>query len=154
MLRFVMLRQAMLCNAMLCHAVPCCAVLCHARSCSAVLCRHNQELEEDSVTMSEEKERLRQEADSLAKRLEAIMHDKFEPRVGFDADTPIDKTLNFLQNVIGVSTLISTSSARGLVFTFTRCIVVLHTLVPDRRKSNLCRRFMSCICSHKVHTVR
>ena len=52
--------------------------------------------------MSEEKERLRQEADSLAQRLEAVMHDKFKPRASFDADTPIDKTLNFLQSFIAV----------------------------------------------------
>ena len=68
-----------------------------------MLCRHNQELEQDSAAMSEEKERLRQEADSLAERLEAVMHDKFNPRQSFDADTPIDKTLNFLQSFIAVS---------------------------------------------------
>lgn len=54
--------------------------------------------------MSEEKERLRQEADSLAQRLEAVMHDKFNSRASFDADTPIDKTLHFLQSFIAVCT--------------------------------------------------
>ena len=47
--------------------------------------------------MDQEKAKLQQEADSLAQRLEAVLNDKFEPRTSFDADTPIDKTLNFLQ---------------------------------------------------------
>lgn len=52
--------------------------------------------------MDQEKAKLQQEADSLAQRLEAVLHDKFEPRTSFDADTPIDKTLNFLQSIIQV----------------------------------------------------
>ena len=67
------------------------------------LCRHNQELEQDSVIMQEEQRKLQREANSLAQRLEAVLHDKFTPRSGFDADTPIDKTLQFLQGVIAVS---------------------------------------------------
>lgn len=67
--------------------------------------RHNQELEQDAVVTNEEKRQLQLEADSLAQRLEAVMHDKFQPRAGFDADTPIDKTLNFLQSCIGVRQL-------------------------------------------------
>lgn len=54
--------------------------------------------------MDQEKAKLQQEADSLAQRLEAVLNDKFEPRTSFDADTPIDKTLNFLQSIISVST--------------------------------------------------
>ena len=65
--------------------------------------RQNQALEQDSAAMSQEKERLQQEADSLAQRLEAVMHDKFNSRTSFDADTPIDKTLSFLQSFIAVS---------------------------------------------------
>lgn len=44
-------------------------------------------------------------ADTLSERLEAVLHDKFAPRAGinFDADTPIDKTLNMLQSIIAVS---------------------------------------------------
>ena len=90
---------------MLCFAMLCFAMLCFDMLCFAMLCRHNQELEEDSATMCEEKARLQQEADSLAQRLEAVMHDKFKPRAAFDADTPIDKTLNFLQAFIAVRTL-------------------------------------------------
>ncbi|KAL0024765.1 hypothetical protein WJX79_003822 [Trebouxia sp. C0005] len=62
--------------------------------------RQNQELEQDSVIMQEEQRKLQREANSLAQRLEAVLHDKFTPRSGFDADTPIDKTLQFLQGVI------------------------------------------------------
>ena len=68
-----------------------------------MMCRHNQELEQDSVIMQEEQRKLQREANSLAQRLEAVLHDKFTPRSGFDADTPIDKTLQFLQGVIAVS---------------------------------------------------
>ena len=57
------------------------------------------------MVTNEEKRQLQLEADSLAQRLEAVMHDKFQPRAGFDADTPIDKTLNFLQSCIGVRQL-------------------------------------------------
>ena len=65
--------------------------------------RHNQELEQDALAMDQEKAKLQQEADSLAQRLEAVLNDKFEPRTSFDADTPIDKTLNFLQSIIQVN---------------------------------------------------
>ena len=53
--------------------------------------------------MQEEQRKLQRKANSLAQRLEAVLHDKFTPRSGFDADTPIDKTLQFLQGVIAVS---------------------------------------------------
>ncbi|KAL3144948.1 hypothetical protein ABBQ32_003454 [Trebouxia sp. C0010 RCD-2024] len=62
--------------------------------------RHNQELEQDSVAMHEEQRKLEREARSLALRLDAVLKDKFTPRTSFDADTPIDKTLKFLQKVI------------------------------------------------------
>ena len=53
--------------------------------------------------MHEQQVRLRQEADGLAQRLEVIMHDKFQHHhSAFDSDTPIDKTLSFLQAFIGV----------------------------------------------------
>ena len=65
--------------------------------------RHNQELEQDSVTMHEEQRKLEREARSLALRLDAVLKDKFTARTNFDADTPIDKTLKFLQEVIAVS---------------------------------------------------
>ena len=52
--------------------------------------------------MQEEKERLRQEADQLAQRLQTVLKAKFAERVCFDAETPIDKTLGYLQSVISV----------------------------------------------------
>ena len=52
--------------------------------------------------MQEEQRKLQREAKSLAQRLEAVLQDRFTPRSGFDADTPIDKTLQFLQEVIAV----------------------------------------------------
>ena len=56
--------------------------------------------------MHEQQIRLQEEAAGLAQRLEVILHDKFSHRhSGFDSDTPIDKTLNFLQGCISVSTL-------------------------------------------------
>ena len=64
--------------------------------------RHNQELEEDSAAMQQERLQLQQQAESLAQRLEAVLSDKFVARTAFDADTPIDKTLAFLQDVIKV----------------------------------------------------
>ena len=70
-----------------------------------IKCRQNQALEQDSLTMFEERTKLQNQADTLSERLEAVLHDKFAPRSGssFDADTPIDKTLNMLQSIISVS---------------------------------------------------
>ena len=70
-----------------------------------LLYRYNQELEEDSAAMEQERLQLQQQAESLAQRLEAVLSDKFVARSAFDADTPIDKTLAFLQDVIKVSPL-------------------------------------------------
>ncbi|KAA6427408.1 MAG: hypothetical protein FRX49_02072 [Trebouxia sp. A1-2] len=50
--------------------------------------------------LQREKDALQQEARSLAQRLEAVIHDKFIPKSHIDADTPIDKTLNFLHAFI------------------------------------------------------
>jgi len=48
--------------------------------------------------------RLELEAKALAQRLDAVLHDKFEHQSsGFDADTPIHKTLNFLHAFIAAS---------------------------------------------------
>ena len=67
------------------------------------LFRHNEELEQDSVAMQAAARKLQREANSLARRLEAVMHDKLKDRTSFDATTPIDKTLEYLQNAIMVS---------------------------------------------------
>ena len=55
--------------------------------------------------MQQERLQLQQQAESLAQRLEAVLSDKFVARTAFDADTPIDKTLAVLQDVIKVSPL-------------------------------------------------
>ena len=60
-----------------------------------------------SVAMQEEKVRLQQEAENLAQQLQAVLNDKFVQRHTFDADTPIDKTLGYLQSVITVRIIIS-----------------------------------------------
>ena len=66
--------------------------------------RHNQQLEQDTLDAEEAKLRLQKTADNLSQRLDAIMKDKFSAKSSaFDADTPIDKTLNFLSDYIGVS---------------------------------------------------
>ena len=73
------------------------------RPCSYPVCRHNQELEQDALATQQEKAKLQQEADSLAQQLEAVLLDKFATSgTRFDADTPIDKTMKFLQSIIMV----------------------------------------------------
>ena len=57
-----------------------------------------------TAAIQKEKEAFQQEALDLAKRLEAVIHDKFIPKSHIDADTPIDKTLNFLHAFVAVST--------------------------------------------------
>lgn len=71
-----------------------------------MVCRHNQELEQDALATQQEKAKLQQEADSLAQQLEAVLLDKFATSgTRFDADTPIDKTMKFLQSIIMVASL-------------------------------------------------
>lgn len=71
-------------------------------------CRHNQELEQDTIEAEEEKLQLQITADRLSERLDAIMKDCFNCKSSsFDADTPIDKTLNFLSDYIGVCSAMS-----------------------------------------------
>ena len=76
---------------------------------ACVWCRANQDLEQNRIQLERqtaaiqrEKDALQQEARNLAQRLEAIIHDKFIPKSHMDADTPIDKTLNFLHAFIAV----------------------------------------------------
>ena len=63
--------------------------------------RHNQELEQEQF-------QLEQEAEDLAQRLNAVLQDKFAGS-SFDADTPIDKTLTFLQTIVKVLMLLWTA---------------------------------------------
>lgn len=54
--------------------------------------------------MREEKMQLETEAQAMAEQLHALVQDKFQPvKSRFDADTPIDKALSFLQSCIKVS---------------------------------------------------
>lgn len=70
---------------------------------SRCCCRQNQELEQDTLEVEEEKAQLQKETERLTQRLDAIMKDKFSFKSStFDAETPIDKTLNFLSDFIGV----------------------------------------------------
>jgi len=71
------------------------------------LCRQNEELEQATLAIQEEKERLEKEAQSLAQQLQAVLNDKFVPHQDFDADTPIDKTLKMMQTIIGVRTFVA-----------------------------------------------
>ena len=53
--------------------------------------------------MQEEKLKLQEEAKKLAQQLQAVLNDKFVRRNTFDAGTPIDKTLGYLETIISVS---------------------------------------------------
>lgn len=65
--------------------------------------RHNQKLEQDTIAILEEKLQLQRQAESLVHRLDVVLHNKFEStKMAFDADTPIDKTLSYLQGIIKV----------------------------------------------------
>ena len=72
------------------------------------LCRQNEGLEQDALAMQVKQARLQQEAKILSERLHAVLKDRCVRRSGFDAETPIDKTLNYLQGVITVSHCCST----------------------------------------------
>lgn len=69
----------------------------------ALLHRYNQELEEDSAAREQERAQLQRQAESLARRLEEVLQEKAPVRAEFDAETPIDKTMTFLQDIIKVS---------------------------------------------------
>lgn len=71
-------------------------------------CRQLQQLEEQkqqlehyNATIQEEKDSLLQQNTSLTERLEAVVTEK-RPSHQFDGQTPIDKTLDLLQNLIMV----------------------------------------------------
>ncbi|KAL3135615.1 hypothetical protein ABBQ38_006096 [Trebouxia sp. C0009 RCD-2024] len=64
------------------------------------LLRQNEDLEQESLAMQGEKDRLQEEAEKLAQRLQAVLKEKFLERGSFDAETPIDKTLAYLQSII------------------------------------------------------
>ncbi|KAL3158778.1 hypothetical protein ABBQ32_011505 [Trebouxia sp. C0010 RCD-2024] len=70
------------------------------------LLRQNEDLEQEqeSVAMQGEKDRLQQEADKPAQQLQAVLSEKFVQQSTFDAETPIDKTLGYLQSIISGKT--------------------------------------------------
>ena len=77
--------------------------------------RHNQELEQEQF-------RLEQEAEGLAQRLDAVLQANFAGS-NFDADTPIDKTLAFLQSIVKVSMYLESTQLWLL-----HCHIVVHSL--------------------------
>ena len=93
--------------------------------------------------MLEEKTKLQNQADTLSERLEAMLHDKFPPRSGinFDADTPIDKTLNMLQSIIAVSSSLGTS--RVLTISGGQDCTTLVKRKPARQR-------IYCSCEHHL----
>ena len=61
-------------------------------------------MERDSTIMHEQQQKLQQEADKLAHRLQVILRDKPQKRSSdFDSETPVEKTLNFLKDIVAVS---------------------------------------------------
>ena len=61
------------------------------------------QLEKSRAEATAELEKSR--ANGFAERLQAVLHDKSVPGGSFDADTPIDKTLHFLGELIVVCTV-------------------------------------------------
>lgn len=71
---------------------------------TCVLSRRAQELEQQSDVMQQERLDLQQAAQASAERLQAVVQDKFEPpNAAFNAQTPIDQALSFLQSCIKVN---------------------------------------------------
>ena len=84
--------------------------------------RQNEDLEQVSMAMQEEKVQLQQEAEKLAQQLQAVLSDKFTRRSNFDADTPIDKTLGYLESIISVRAC-SSSCLHEAIFQFTASLL-------------------------------
>ncbi|DBA94754.1 TPA: hypothetical protein ACH3X1_002302 [Trebouxia sp. C0004] len=63
------------------------------------LTTQGEALQRDNQELEQEQRRLEQEAQGLAQRLDAVLQDKFASS-SFDSDTPIDKTLGYLQSII------------------------------------------------------
>ena len=57
--------------------------------------------------MEQERLQLQQQAETLARRLEAVLSEQLPARDAFDADTPIDKIMAFLQDIIKVRSWLS-----------------------------------------------
>ncbi len=100
--RFIILTIVVVIIITYCHHFHLCAGITYCHHFPS-LCRQKEDLEQVSVTMQEEKLRLQQEAEKLAQQLQAVLNDKFVRRNTFDAETPIDKTLGYLETVISVS---------------------------------------------------
>lgn len=60
---------------------------------------------------------MQEENDNLSRQLKAVLSDKFVPRASFDAQTPIDKTLGYLERVIAVGSVLP-SSFHSLILSF------------------------------------
>ncbi len=123
-------------------------------------CRQLQQLEEQkqqlehyNATIQEEKDSLLQQNTSLTERLEAVVTEK-RPCHQFDGQTPIDKTLDLLQNLILVgsqlkalavhSSLSMTCQLTHLLhaYNYTRACVCVCVCVCARARAHIC----VCLC--------
>lgn len=103
-------------------------------------CRQLQQLEEQkqqlehyNATIQEEKDSLLQQNTSLTERLEAVVTEK-RPSHQFDGQTPIDKTLDLLQNLIMVGSQLKAFAVRLTLYMRSQLLHVLHAC--------------SCACVH------
>lgn len=96
--------------------------------------------------MQMEKRELQRQADSLVNRLEAVLQDKFQS--SFDADTPIDKTLSFLQGIIRVRCYANLASIDCLAYGVLRsllCIAVNIAHTYTQKHGSICNCFLDLI---------
>ncbi len=103
-------------------------------------CRQLQQLEEQkqqlehyNATIQEEKDSLLQQNTSLTERLEAVVTEK-RPSHQFDGQTPIDKTLDLLQNLIMVGSQITALAVHSTLYMRCHFTHLLHAC--------------SCACLH------
>lgn len=88
----------------------------------------------------------------MAEQLHAVVQDKFQPvKSQFDADTPIDKALSFLQSCIKVSRiflLLLVRLVHGQIYWFDMLLVYgLYTLWTWHMRTHVWCSHWSCITS-------
>ena len=93
--------------------------------------RRNQALERDWQQMLDEKFRLQMETKALSQHLNALLNDKFGCQTGkaFDADTPIDKALTFLQFIIAVCHMVLPCGTPGCITCLQLCCTCQQLLL-------------------------
>lgn len=105
-------------------------------------CRQLQQLEEQkqqlehyNATIQEEKDSLLQQNTSLTERLEAVVTEK-RPSHQFDGQTPIDKTLDLLQNLIMVGNQSKALAMRPTLYMRYQLMhVVVHVCTHTRART-------------------